>query len=287
MGNQDTQTTLYNGLHSVTFKNGTHRYYVDGSTKQGVTTIMGKVLAKPGLMLWPLNEAMKYIRKNSEQRVASLYLYVTEEVLKKAEQAHITKRDKGADTGTIVHELVERYLSGESITPVDTGGSLEVAAALVGFIKWHRTSKPKTIAVEQIVYSHARDYAGTFDSILEINGKVYLCDLKTTNASRDAPQGVYADYFIQLGAYLYAYEEQRQYELAHGGTKLVQIDDLMIISCKKDGKVDTLTASQVGIKPETAMKMWSNTLFLHNSLLGVKNKIMGERNGSNRSTLHQ
>lgn len=277
MANQDSAITLYNGLHSVVFRNASHRYYVDGQLKQGVTTVMSKVLAKPGLMLWPLNEALKYIRANSEKRVESLYHYVTEELLEEASRAHITKRDKGADTGTIVHGLAEAYLSNSETAaiPAATDFSEEVMAAMMGFAAWHTAVRPETIAVEQVVYSHLKDYAGTFDSILRINGRVYLCDLKTTNASREAPRGIYADYFVQLGAYLYAYEEQRQYELAHGGTELIEIDDLMIISCKKDGKVDTLKASEVGLTLEDCMKMWTNTLFLHNSLGDVKKKIGG------------
>lgn len=270
MANTDIDTTIYNGLHNVKFRNGNHRYYIDGAPKPGVTTIMGKVLAKPDLMLWPLNMAMKHL----EPKVPT----ITAQDLADAREAHIKRRDAGADTGTMVHSLVETFLDlqKDHLTMHDiSADNPEVTAAMGGFERWHATAKPKTIAIEQIVYSDLFEFAGTFDSILEIDGKVYLCDLKTTNASRSAPKGVYAEYFIQLGAYYYAYEEQRQYELAHGGTDLVKIDDLLVLSCKKDGRVDTQSASELGLTLEICMKLWENTFFLYRGLSDIKQKIGG------------
>lgn len=278
MANQNIHSTIYNGRHTVVFTSGGHRYYVNSYQKQGVTTIMGKVLAKPGLMLWPMNMALKHL----ESKLPTITL----EDFAEARNAHVEKRDKGASVGTVVHEVSERYLRDPS-TPgyqhflalgIDSDSprySDEALLAVHSFESWHDRTKPEIVAVEQVVYSETKDYAGTFDSILRIDGKTYLVDLKTTNASREAPKGVYAEYFIQLGAYYYAYEEQRQYELAHGGTKLVQIDDLMILSCKKNGAVHTLTASDVGLSPENCSSLWQSTLFLYRSLLKVRDKLGG------------
>lgn len=268
MANADSETTIYNGLHNVKFRNGNHRYYIDGKPQSGVTTIMSKILAKPDLMLWPLNTAMKYLETQLPD--------ITAATLLEARKAHVKLRDAGADTGTIVHGLVEEYFitagANQTITwqPND-----EVTAAYTGFLAWSANVKPTALAVEQVVYSHLYKFAGTFDSILEINGKVYLVDLKTTKASQSAPKGIYAENFIQLGAYYYAYEEQRQYELAHGGTNLVVIDDLMILSCKKNGVVDTLAASELGLSLVKCMKLWESTLFLYQGLSDIKQKLGG------------
>lgn len=270
MANNDSNTLLYNGLHVAKFQNSLHRYYIDGVLKPGVTTIMSKVLAKPDLMLWPLNMAIYHL----EERLMHGPLDHTDLIVAKG--AHIKRRDSGASTGTIVHSHVERLLVNPNDYITDKDDSSEVVLAVHGFIDWQKINKPTVIAVEQIVYSHTHSYAGTFDSILKIGDKVYLCDLKTTNASRSAPKGVYSEYFIQLGAYLYAYDEQREYELAHGGTKLIAIDDLMIISCKKDGKVDTCTASELHITPEECKEMWLSTLLLRNSLSKLKVQLGGK-----------
>lgn len=271
MANTDISTTLYNGQHKVTFKNASHRYRVDEKAVTGVTTIMGKVLAKPGLMLWPLNMALKHL--DNKIGDGDLVL-ISRADLEDARNAHVTKRDAGADTGTIVHGLVEQYLAGNEVNVLESDAlPSEAISAYSAFRAWDSRVQPKTVAVEQVVYSHALNYAGTFDSILEIDGKTYLCDLKTTNASRDAPKGVYAENFIQLGAYYYAYEEQRQYELANGGTNLVEIDDLLVISCRKDGRLNTVAASELGLTLQACMDMWVNTFSLYHSLEDVKNRL--------------
>lgn len=272
MANQDSISYLYNNQHTAQFKNSTHRYYIDGTLKPGVTTIMGRVLAKPDLMLWPLNMAMRYL----EEALDKSPVGITRADLDEARKAHIKRRDSGASTGTIVHDLVESRLLNLAID--SSTQPEEVIKALSAFDAWHATAKPITIAVEQVVYSPTLEYAGTFDSILKIGDKNYLCDLKTTNSSRSSPKGIYAEYFIQLGAYLYAYDEQRNYELQHGGTQLVPIDDLLIISCKKDGQLDTCAASELGLTPNECMEMWFYTFQLHNSLSKLK-KQLGGNNG--------
>lgn len=270
MANADSTTALYGGRHTVTFKNNTHKYLVDGKPVKGVTTIMNAVLAKPGLMTWPLNMAIDHLSALVDD--AHIILH---EDLEDARKAHAQKRDKGGDVGTIVHELVEGILqTGNVFVDGTVPHPDEVALAVAGFQKWYMEVNPKTIAVEQVVYSEAYNYAGTFDSILKIDGKTYLCDLKTSNASRDAPQGVYAENFIQLGGYYAAYEEERFITSADwspgGESTMAKIDDLMIISCRKDGKVDTVTASQLGFTPTDCGKLWDSTLHLYGNLTGIK-----------------
>lgn len=275
MATQDISTAIYGGDHTVVFKHKSHRYRIDGDPKQGVTTIINKVLAKPDLMLWPLNMAMKHIRewvdKNELFDARDL-----EELLDEAAKAHTKRRDDGANTGTIVHELVERLLADPTLLTEDIGKDQppEVQKAVRGFQEWHKTAKPTTIAVEQVVYSPTMDYAGTFDSVLRLDGRNYLCDLKTTNLSREAPQGVYAEYFVQLGAYLAAYNEQREYENEkYGKTELVSIHDLLILSCKKNGRVDVVRASDLGLEPEDCIDLWRHTHALFKTITNVKTKL--------------
>lgn len=263
MAFKDIQRELYNGAVKLTYRNRSHKYYVNNELKQGVTTVLGSVLAKPGLMTWPLDLAIKYLQERLP--------VVTQEDLDEARKQHTKRRDSGANTGSIVHELAEKILNGEN--PSLDGYDFEVKLAIGSFQEWFSASKPEVIAVEQIIYSRNHDYAGTFDSILRLNGKNYLCDLKTTNASREAPKGVYNEYFVQLGAYLEAYEEQRQYEEENGGTKLVKIDDVMIISCKKNGVVDTVTGTEVGVTVDKCRSMWVDILKLYRQLKEIANNL--------------
>ena len=190
--------TLYNGKYHIVFNpfNNRKRYSVDGDVKPGTTTVIGQVIAKPGLMLWPLNTAMTYLKKKCPN--------ITEEDLTYAANIHNDRKNKGADTGTIVHDLTEAMLLGREFNVAEYSG--EVKRALKGFETWLLQSGATVESVEGLVYSAELDYAGTYDHIMTIDGKTYMTDLKTTNASDSAPEGVYAEYFVQLGSYAIAYE---------------------------------------------------------------------------------
>jgi hypothetical protein len=125
------------------------------------------------------------------------------------------------------------------------------------------------------VFSKTLEYAGTYDCMLKINGKTFLCDLKTTNASRKAPNGVYAEHFIQLGAYAHAYEEQRLYEEGNGGTNLVQVDGLMVISAKKDGKLDIATNEDMGLSVEQCKDTFRKVFDIYQFMQKTTKKLGG------------
>lgn len=268
MASADTVSLLYGGETEVAFKDKSHRYYIDGQWLPGrsVTTILDKTLSKGSLMLWAMEMALKHL----EDKLP----VVTLADLDEARQAHVKRRDKGADTGSIVHALAEQLLKGQSV--VWDAQPEEVVKAIDAFSNWYTGSKPEVIAVEQVVYSRTYNYVGTFDSVLKVDGQVCLCDLKTTNASREAPEGVYWSYFVQLGAYAEAYEEQRQYELSHGGTNLSEIEDLLVISCKKNGSFHLKRASDVGLTVEKCRQLWSAVLQLYDAQDTVKKRLGGK-----------
>jgi hypothetical protein len=244
MASELIERALYGGniriIHNPDAKGSAPRYkIVDGSGEilskpKGVTTILGKTLAKD-LMDWGISCCVAEL----EEKLP----VITKADLEKAAKAYTRKRDSGASTGSEAHAMVEDFLKG---IPARSG-SQEARNAYNAFVQWFNDVTPTVINVEEVIYSHEYEYAGTYDCMLEIDGKVVLCDLKTTNTSRQAPNGIYADYFIQLGAYAAAHEEQRSFEETNGKTELRPIDDLMVISAKKNGKMDIATASDLGL----------------------------------------
>lgn len=77
----------------------------------------------------------------------------------------------------------------------------------------------KVWGVEQMVYSRTRFVIGRFDAILEfvrpfvwngytIPAGVYVSDLKTSNASKDYPMGIYPNHLCQMGGYDVLYTEE-------------------------------------------------------------------------------
>lgn len=249
--------------HNPNARGRAPRYLVNGTDKpRGVTTILGQTLAKD-LMSWAVDCCIVYLREKIP--------VITEADLLEAAKAYTKKRDSGASTGTEAHLLVEEFLKG---TPSSGATSTEAQAAFGAFKKWFEEAKPEVINVEEVIYSASFQFAGTYDGMLKIDGKIYLTDLKTTNPSRKAPQGVYAENFIQLGAYALAHEEQRVYEEATGGTKLLPIEGLMVISCKKNGKLDIVTNDDVGLSVVECGEMFKKTVNL-DSFLKYTTKQLG------------
>jgi hypothetical protein len=270
MASELIERDLYNGkyhmVHNPNARGRAPRYKVNDVEKpKGVTTILGATLSKD-LMQWAVDCAIEYLKGKVP--------VVTEEDLIEAAQQYIYKRDFGAGTGTEAHAMVEDYLKQRPAGT--TQHSPEAANAYKAFVEWYEAIKPTVLNVEEVIYSEKFKYAGTYDCMLEIDGKVNLCDLKTTNASRKAPDGVYAEYFIQLGAYAAAHEEQRAYEAANGGTKLVKIDDLMVISAKKNGVLDIVTASDLGLSVEECGEMFKRVVNLNMFLTAITQQLGGK-----------
>lgn len=249
---------LYGGdltlLHNPNARGRAPRYTVttkDGEVTKpkGVTTILGQTLAKD-LMQWAADCACDYLREKLP--------VVTEADLTAAAKAYTVKRDSGASTGTEAHAMVEDYLKGRKAAEVTR--SIEAMNAYRAFVQWFEEVTPDVINVEEVIYSQVFQFAGTYDCMLRIDGKVYLCDLKTTNASRKAPDGVYAENFLQLGAYALAHEEQRSFEEANGLTDLPKIEGLMVISAKKNGKLDIVTNESVGQSLEDCYRNFESVM---------------------------
>jgi len=256
---RDMYGNKYHMTHNPLARGRAPRYVVvnaeDGEkTKpKGVTSILGQTLAKD-LMDWAVSCTIDYLRLKLP--------VVTEEDLVVSADEYKVKRDAGGSTGSEAHALVENYLKGQPTS----GGTPEALNAFGAFKKWFESTKPEVINVEEVVYSKAFQYAGTYDGMLRIDGKVYLTDLKTTNASRKAPNGVYPENFLQLGAYALAHDEQREYEEKHGGTELLPIEGLMVISAKKDGKLDIVTNEDIGVSLEDCKDMFRRVINLYNFL---------------------
>lgn len=272
MASQLIERDLYGGrvhmIHNPLARGRAPRYKVtfnDIETKpKGVTTIMGKTLAKD-LMDWAVSMACDHLRTKLP--------VVTEADLVEASKAYMVKRDAGANTGTEAHAMVEHFLKGLPI--MEDGGqpSTEARLAFGAFQAWFNDTNPEVVNVEEVIYSVSSEFAGTYDCMLRIDGKVYLCDLKTTNASRAAPNGVYAENFIQLGAYALAHEEQRVFEEQNGGTNLVKVDGLMVISAKKNGKLDIVTAQDMGLTVRECGDMFKRVRDLHRFMEYTKQEL--------------
>lgn len=146
------------------------KYYYNGVPVPRVTEIISKMISEDYLLYWANGLGFK----------GKSY--------KKTVQA-------AADIGTEAHDLIERFLKGELVT--------SDCVPYLAFRRWwvdiNSTNSVKVIATEQPI--SCPYFGGTFDLLIEINGKIYLVDFKTSNH-------VSYKYYMQLAAYKYILEQQ-------------------------------------------------------------------------------
>lgn len=252
--------SLYDGQVVLHFEEKARNRYVldDGHSPVGVTTVLQKVIAKEALLTWPMWESLNYLKLNCPETAEGWQ--VTLNHIEEASKAYLTKSDKGKDVGTLVHKAVEHHLMGRKVAVPP-----EAEKAFRAYLRWEEANNPRLLASEQIVYSLKHDYAGTFDVLFEIDGTVVLGDFKTTNSSRVAPSGIYPEMFLQLGAYSLAYSEENP--------KKEQPQDLLIIRLAKDGHLNTLSASELGLTRRDCEDAWLQALKLYRFLIPLHKQI--------------
>lgn len=112
---------------------------------------------------------------------------------------------KAAAEGTETHELIEKYLNGEELVWInaETGKinyPLIVWQMVLRFADFWNTVKPKIITTEQHIFSDKHRYAGTIDLVVEIDGELWVLDIKTSNS-------LHKSHDLQLAAYAEAFNE--------------------------------------------------------------------------------
>jgi hypothetical protein len=108
-------------------------------------------------------------------------------------------RDAAGERGSTVHRLTELADEGHEISLLDMESgnlkySLQEWAMLGRYIDFRRRFPLHVIASELQLISIAAGYAGTLDRYIEMDGKRYIIDIKTSNS-------LWAHYWLQLAAY--------------------------------------------------------------------------------------
>jgi hypothetical protein len=137
---------------------------------------------------------------------------------------------KAAEEGTQVHELCEAYLNGEELRFLDDKGrpqyNPDVWQMFLRFVEFWETIKPTLIETEVHLFSDVLKVAGTCDLIVEINGELWLLDLKTSNQLQ-------LTYELQTAVYGQCYEECFGRKIDHYGI-------LWLKSSKRGAKKDKM-----------------------------------------------
>jgi hypothetical protein len=149
----------------------TDNYYLIKGKKYARVTRINSIIDKPELRNW-------YAKTGPEK---------SKEILKKR-----------AGFGSTTHKLIEVILSGETISRENYDNyQLE---SIDEFHKWVKEHDLTVQALEQHLWSEEYKYAGTCDCIAMVDGKLMILDWKTS-------KGIYDEYFLQMAAYVNAFEE--------------------------------------------------------------------------------
>lgn len=168
-----------------------HRYKLDGAWVQGVTTILGNAIPKPGLTKWSARMVAEYVARERET-VEKLWQMGEASMVAALKEVPWTYRDAKAERGKEVHALASRYVAGEPVeVPDDLVGHVESAAAFME--DWD----VEPVLTEAAVGSRSHQYAGTLDLIADHNrGPRAIFDYKTG--------GIYESVAFQNTAYAFA-----------------------------------------------------------------------------------
>ena len=221
-----------------TFDSDTHTHFIDGREATGVSTISGKVLAKPALIPWATKMMAEHISANCKWVKQDVpdgndgYYEVSEAELKVAKSAYNKVRDKAATHGTDAHALVEKYINvclteGHEGLPQAVSPHNEEYASIQKFIEWSWGNVETFLFSERHVYAPDPIFvAGIVDfGYISKNGQRFIADFKTSS-------GIYGiDYFLQCAGYRILAESMGD-EVYDGGT---------IVRIGKDGSFETTT----------------------------------------------
>ena len=108
--------------------------------------------------------------------------------------------EQATKKGSYVHDAIEDFIQNNNELDLNTvmnGYRVEVSYVYGSFKSWwNRVSKRNVKVIMQEQKLVCPWFGGTLDLLLEINGKIYLLDFKTSNHTS-------YKYFLQLAAYRY------------------------------------------------------------------------------------
>jgi hypothetical protein len=177
----------------IVFNEPAHTYQLEGILVPGTTTVTG-MCPKPWLAAWAAKEVVAAIIENCNGHLTP----ELKKIVLDAKNAWRMKRDKAADSGTMAHAHIENYI--KTKTPPFLYENKEVQNSVELFFTWLGANQIEWLESEIVVGSKIHMYAGKFDAVAKVNGKVTLIDFKTSS-------GIYDEHGIQLAGYQMAYEE--------------------------------------------------------------------------------
>ncbi len=178
-------------------------YTIDDIEAPSVTTVLGILDKSDALLGWAVRCCTDFIRQNKGERDR----YPTLDALLNAARNNWRDvRDTAADTGSQIHDMIEKYIKHGRDSAGETPD--QVAHGFLAFLEWEKTNKVTWLESERTIFHPELLYAGTLDAVAVIDGKKYVIDFKSSG-------GFYDTFGPQIAAYRAAYMAETGVEI-HG-----------------------------------------------------------------------
>lgn len=168
-----------------------HRYYLDGKSAPGATTIIGEGFPKPALIGWSAKTTANHAVDHWDELAAMTPSARLEVLLK----ARFADRDGAGERGTHVHKLAATMALQPHIA-VDVPD--ELAGHVDSYLAFADEWQVEEQLVEVVVVNRRYRFMGTLDSVAILrahSGDTWLLDYKTSGS------GVWPENALQLAAY--------------------------------------------------------------------------------------
>ena len=163
-----------------------------------VTTITKEGLPSAALLGWAVKATAEWVVDNADA-VRVMAESDRDAALDVVKQARYRKTGPAAARGTALHKAAEALSYGE--TPEIEPFHQPWLDIYRQFLDDHQ---PEFEMAEAPVYNLTYAYAGTLDTIVRIDGRLLLLDIKTHAKKIDEPRPPYPDVALQLAAYRHA-----------------------------------------------------------------------------------
>ena len=202
--------------NKIDFDERRHEYKLDGVICAGISSI-SEYRPKNWMPAWGANMAVGYIQKKILEAETGTVLDNLSQWIEEARKAHCKRKTDAGDWGTKMHELVEKNIKGEEQEIPETHKK-----SFENFLEWVEKNKVKFLESEKNIYSEKLWLGGIVDFVCEIDGEVWIGDIKT------AKSGIYPEHFWQCAGYQLMLQEMGLYPNVKG---------YIILNLKQDGKV--------------------------------------------------
>jgi hypothetical protein len=162
-----------------------YEHPLTGERVPSVTTIISGGVPKPALPRWAAKSAAEYAAKSWD----TLAPLDADERVTLIKGAPWRESGRAADLGSLIHDAIDCWLSDAPLPdwPADAEGFM------AGFTDFLSEREPHVVHTEGTIWNREHGYAGTFDLLAVINGRLTLIDHKTG-------KGVYPEVALQLSA---------------------------------------------------------------------------------------